>query len=519
MSIDLIRENIECEQLLAENFCDTVIKAEYVIPDTHPDVLSVLVLDANPTITNKEVMQDKVFLEGKIDYNIIYLAKEDNDTGVYSTNYTGEFSNYVEIDGAEHTMLCDADCYIEHIDCTMVNERKVEIEGIIKLKSEVYKNYDFEVIKDIAGSDDDIQMLKNPATLDKILGTVPGSLIAKTELQIPSDKPQIGNILKIDATVHKKDITILEDMVQVEAYVLIKMLYRGKETKEIAVIEDDVLVNKELELKGVTSSMDSFTDFNVDGIEYSIREDDLGEDRIAQIEVLVNSNTKVMYKEDMDIIEDAYSPHSPMKIDKNDYALNVIHGQNTSDNMIKSNISIEDGQTLDKIFMCHGDVCITDKKIVEDKVVVEGILNIKALYSISTGYIKKANEEIPFNFSVDIPGSKIDMQCIAKASLESIDAEVEVNTISIKAVVQIYAMVNYITHKEFLIDVDTADGEVPQKNSSLTIYVVQNEDTLWKISKRYYTTVEDLVKLNNIEDPESIKIGDKLLIPGRAIIS
>jgi LysM repeat protein len=111
------------------------------------------------------------------------------------------------------------------------------------------------------------------------------------------------------------------------------------------------------------------------------------------------------------------------------------------------------------------------------------------------------------------------MQCIAKASLESIDAEVEVNTISIKAVVQIYAMVNYITHKEFLIDVDTADGEVPQKNSSLTIYVVQNEDTLWKISKRYYTTVEDLVKLNNIEDPESIKIGDKLLIPGRAIIS
>ncbi len=40
--------------------------------------------------------------------------------------------------------------------------------------------------------------------------------------------------------------------------------------------------------------------------------------------------------------------------------------------------------------MCHGDVCITDKKIVEDKVVVEGILNIKALYSISTGYIKKS---------------------------------------------------------------------------------------------------------------------------------
>lgn len=519
MSIDLVKENIECEQLLAENFCDTVIKSEYVIPDTHPDVSEILILDASPTITNKEVMQDKIFLEGKIDYNILYLAKEENDEkGIYSVNYTGDFSNYVEIRGAEHTMLCDADCYIEHADCDIVNERKIGIKGIVKLKGEVYKNYDFEVVKDIDESDEDIQMLKNPATLDKIMGTVSGNLIAKTEIQVPSDKPQIGDILKIDTMVHKKDIKILDDKIQLEAYALTKLLYRGKDSKEIVMIEDDVLINKDLELKGVTPSMNSFTDFNVDGLEYTVREDDLGEDRIVQIEALIKSNTKVMYKEDMDIIEDAYSPQCLMKIDKKDYELNVIYGQNTVQSMVKSNIETNNDERLQDIVMSHGDVCITDKKIVEDKVVVEGVINVKVLYKTSNEDIKKANEEIPFNASIDIPGSKIDMQCIAKVSIESIDADIEVNTIAIKAVIEVYARVNYIIHKEFLINVDELDGEIPGKKASLTIYVVQNGDTLWKIAKRYCTTIQDLVKLNDIEDPDVIKIGDKLIIPGRAII-
>lgn len=517
MSIDLVKENIECEQLLDENFCDTIVKAEYVIPDTHPDVSSILVLNASPVITNQEVMQDKVFIEGKIEFNVLYLTEEEEKKTVYSVNYTGDFSNYVEIPGAEHTMSCDSSCYIEHMDCMVVNERKVQIEGIVKLKAEVYKNYNFEVVKDMEGQEN-IQMLKNPATLDKIMGKVSGNLIAKTEIQIPSEKLQIGDILKIDTLIHKKDVNVLDDKIQVSASVLIKLMYRGKDTGEIVMVEDDVPVEKEIELKGVMPSMDSFTDFIMDGLEYNVREDDLGEDRIVEIEALVKSNTKVMYKEDMDIIEDAYSPNSLMKIDKKDYELNVIHGQNTVENMVKSNIELGDNERLQNIYMCNGDVCITDKKIVEDKVIVEGVVNVKALYSNSDGDIKKANEEIPFTCPVDVPGSKIDMQCVAKVSVDSINAEIEVNTIAVKAILEVYARVNYVTHKEFLVNVDNLDGKMPDKKASLTIYVVQNGDTLWKIAKRYFSTIENLVKLNDIEDADNIKIGDKLLIPGRAII-
>ncbi|MDW8800627.1 DUF3794 domain-containing protein [Clostridium sp. A1-XYC3] len=520
MAMELIKENIECEQLLGESFSDTVVKAEYVIPDTHPDVSEILMVDAKPFIVNKEVIQDKVSIEGQVEYTILYLAREEESTGVHSVTYVGKFSNYVEIPGSDYRMLCDADCYVEHMECGIVNERKVAVEGIVKLKAEVYKNYNFEVIKDVTGSED-VQMLKNPATVDKIVGTVSGDLIAKTQMQVPMDKPQIGNILKCDVKIHKKDIRVMEGKIFLEASALITVLYRGKDIRDLVSIEDDVLVSKELDLDGVNPTMDSYTDFKVDSVDYSINEDDLGENRLLALECLIKSNTKVMYKEGMDIIEDAYSPSSIMKMDKKDYELNVMHGQATNQSIVKYNIELDSSRPkMSQIVMCSGKVCITDKKIVEDKVIVDGVLDVKVLYRTTDDEknIYTVSEEIPFNCSVEIPGCKIDMQCIAKANLESIDSSIEADTIAIKAVVEVYSRVNYITHKEFLVDMSAVEGELPKKKASLTIYVTQHGDTLWKIAKKYGTTIDDLIKINNVEDLDSIRVGDKLIIPGRAVI-
>ena len=520
MAFEIVRENIECEQLLSENFSDTVIKAEYVIPDTNPDVSEILILDAKAAILNTEVVQDKVFLEGQIEYNILYLAKEEDGTGIHSVNYTGKFSNYIDVAGAEHKMLCDSGCYVEHMECNIVNERKVSIEGIVNLKAEVYKKYEFEVIKDVIGSQD-VQMLKNPATIDKIVGTVTGDLVAKYHIQLPMDKPQVGNILKCDVNIHKKDVKIMEENVSVEAYVLINLLYRAKESKELVCIEEEVVVSKEIELNNVNPTMDSYTSFKVDAMELNFKEDDLGENRIVDIEALIKSNTKVINKEEMDIIEDAYSPSSIMKMNKKDYELNVMHGHSNNDSIVKGSIEIGSNRPkASNVIMCSGEVCITDKKIVEDKVIVDGVLNAEVLYATTDEEknIYSVIEEIPFSSSVDIPGCKIDMQCVAKAFIESVEASVEANTIAVKAVVQTYSRVNYITHKEFLVDIIPIEGELPKKKASLTIYVIQQGDTLWKIAKKYATTVDDLIKLNTIEDSDAIKAGDKLIIPGRAVI-
>ena len=43
-------------------------------------------------------------------------------------------------------------------------------------------------------------------------------------------------------------------------------------------------------------------------------------------------------------------------------------------------------------------------------------------------------------------------------------------------------------------------------------YVVQNGDTLAAIAKKYNVTVEQLVKWNNIQNPDVLLVGQQLVI-------
>ena len=75
--IDVIKENVQFEQLIRENSSNIVLKDEYLIPDTHPDVQEILCIESRPVIISKEVVGDKIVLEGKVEYTAIYLARED----------------------------------------------------------------------------------------------------------------------------------------------------------------------------------------------------------------------------------------------------------------------------------------------------------------------------------------------------------------------------------------------------------------------------------------------------------
>jgi LysM repeat protein len=518
--MELIKENIEYEQLLGENLANTVVKNEFLIPDTHPDVAEILIVDAKPSITKKEVLQDKVYLDGEVAYNVLYLAREEDRMGLYNIHYTDKFATHVEVKGTEHKMACEAECYMEHMDCGTINERKVVLGGIVKLKAAVYRDCSFEVVKDVSGASN-VEMLKTPATVDKIAGTVSGDLIVKSHMQIGMDKPQVGMLLKSNVNIHKKELKILEGKIEASAFAAVEILYRGKDSKDVVYLKDDVYVNKEMELEGADPSMNVMFDFTAGDMDIDVKEDDLGENRVIDVEAIITVTAKAAYKQEVDMIDDVYSTQAVLEMVRKNYDLNVMQGQNNVEAIVKENIELAaEAPKPNSILMSSGEVIVTDKKLVEDKVVVEGIVKVNVIYNSSDEEknLGKASEEIPFSCSVDVPGSKIDMQCMAKAALENLEASIEANTIAVKAVISVYARVNYMVSKDFLVEVSQVEGEAPRKKASVTIYVVQIGDTLWKVAKKYYTTIEELIRVNSIENPDAIKTGQKIIIPGRATI-
>ena len=48
---------------------------------------------------------------------------------------------------------------------------------------------------------------------------------------------------------------------------------------------------------------------------------------------------------------------------------------------------------------------------------------------------------------------------------------------------------------------------------SMVIYFTKPGDSLWKIAKRFGSTVEDIARVNGIEDVNNIPVGKQLFIP------
>ena len=61
---------------------------------------------------------------------------------------------------------------------------------------------------------------------------------------------------------------------------------------------------------------------------------------------------------------------------------------------------------------------------------------------------------------------------------------------------------------ESTVDTDVITGDV-----EFTVYTVSPGDTLWAISQKFKTTVDEIVKLNHISNPNKIGVGQRLKIP------
>lgn len=516
--IDVIKENVQFQQLLRENSTNAILKDEYLIPDTHPDVQQILAVEAKPIINNKEIVGDKVMLEGKVEYTVLYIPREDNMV-MDSVSYTEKFSSYLDLDEGEHKIVCEVECKVEHINAKIMNERKISIEGVINLDWEVYKSLEFDFVKDIEGTDA-VEVLRKTESVNRLASSKEVELTGKSMLRVGMDKPQIAKILKCSMRLHKKEVKVAEDKVYLGCYCKINMLYLGSDSNDILSLEDDVYLSKEEEMIGVLPDMLPSVTYEIQNNDLGLEEDDLGEVRIINTEFMVKCTIKVFSDENIDVIKDAYSPTFPIKLVKDEYEIGVVHGSQSTESVIKDSIYItENDLKPEHIISAMGNVIINNKSIVDNKVSVEGVVKANVIYKTTNeekGYAQ-VEGEIPFTVVLDMAGVKSNMIPLVKCDLDVLDAALEANTIAIKANLLINAKVCYELSKEFISDAIETDEELPEKKASIIIYVVGKGDTIWNLAKKYNTTVKELVNINSLDNEDNIQVGDKLIIPGRAI--
>lgn len=519
-NINIIKENIGFEQLFNDGEWENVVKGEYLIPDTHPDVYKVVAVDVKPVINNKETLNDKLLIEGEIQYDIIYLTKEEEGLGAHTVTYNDKFANYIDISGLEHSMICEAECNIEHIYANIINERKVGLEGILNIRYEIYNKDSIDVVKDIE-ADNHIEMKKKIETFDNMISEKQIDMLGKETITLGSEKSEIDNIIKCVGLLHKKDVRLSDGKIACSCFVKFNIVYRGKGSKDLYSIEEDIFISKEQDMDVIDSEMTVLDDFNLVEVRCTLEEDDLGEKRVINLEGAVQVKLKIYDKLTVEILDDAYMTDALIDVKRADINLSYLLGFTKLESIVKDSLYMPDKDSSPvEIINCKGKVEILEKKIENGKIKVDGFVKVEVIYrSEKDDYLNRINGEIPFNVSIDADDINSKVKAVIKSSIDSIQASIEANTIAIKAVVNTAAKVWKEEKKNCVIDIEELEGDIPNKKYSVTIYTVQPGDTLWDLAKRYNTTVADIEKVNDIEEEKGMEFGMKLIIPGKALIA
>ena len=157
---------------------------------------------------------------------------------------------------------------------------------------------------------------------------------------------------------------------------------------------------------------------------------------------------------------------------------------------------------------------IQEQTILKDRIMYNGEIKLNFIFASSKNGIDTKAISLPFSFSMDFEGIESD---------SNIDTVIEINmqnfVIMPDESIEIKIDLNFtaISGKDSNISIiDEVNPEAQNRSAckySMIIYFVKPGDTLWNIAKKFGSTVEDISRVNGIENPDILQVGRQLFIP------
>lgn len=515
MAVELVKKPLKVCRIIGEEVSGTVVEEDINVPDVNPDMHKILYPSARVFIKNSETIVDKVIIDGRVLIDVLYEADTEGRP-LESLNISADFTHAVDIVGAMPRMKEQVDVAIQYVECQIINSRKVNAKVIMDIACVVEDIYEIEVPLDAKGSDY-LQVLKEPLGIKGIIGVNRDKYNVKEEIQPETGGLPVNEILKTDLHAIVKDSKSMEGKIQVLGDLAYNILYKS-DKNELGNMMGEVPFAQYVEVPEADEGMETIAYAKVKESYTEISNDGESEYNKIVLNASIDIVGKTFNNITTEVLTDMYSPKFEISMDKKLYDIDEYLYKGSNSAVIKDSLKIKQGNPeIRRVFFLDAKPQILEIKIMEDKVGIEGVVEVCALYksSFAGESMNCVTGQFPYKLIIDMPGVRTTMQSRINCYVENMNyAVVGENSIDIRVVLNALAYVYDRKGKNLITNIEKTDATKPDYSAlpAVTLYVVSPGDTLWKIAKRYNTTVDALAKLNNIENPDLINVGDKLLI-------
>ena len=532
---DAIYTPIEVTDVLEGQKITFVIEEDILVPDTKPDLKDILIMEGSCYLTNREISpstkdDEYTTLSGELCLESLYCPEKPSAIcPIISIETRIPFKEQFKPGKAEKIL---ASCYVEKIDYTIVNERKYRIKAKIVIETKEYHNITLEIFDGLRSGK--LHVLKQKTEL-MTLALRKKDLLSIKEYISPINDTLPGQLLYKDIKIIENYKQITSDKIILNGFVALNLLYSDKSpisdvgpAGNIHQLQEKVEFTQFIPLHSMSDISFCNLTFDHSGLRLKICQHEDGQD-IIQLEGDIVTYVELYKKAEKEIIVDGYHPEKDFVFKTKETNINVLVGSCNSDSSVREIFvprefssgedgskagSVELSSDVENILFTTGNIIKSDHHYEQGKIVTEGIILAKIVCQLAGDDCKvmTVKEEIPYRMVSPIGNLTGDEIIKHDVFLKDFWSE-KINGKQLEFNASISASTEAIKKTSFVQLTDPAfeTGSSSDRISPMIIYCCKQNDSLWHIAKKFKTSKESIMEINNL-DKEDLHESQKLLI-------
>ncbi|GAB6138970.1 DUF3794 and LysM peptidoglycan-binding domain-containing protein [Halanaerobaculum tunisiense] len=535
MAINFKEEEVRVEYVVVEETVRRSVDGTLEVPTQKPDIQRVLEIGVNEVRIDDMGDNSDIYVEeggisltgGAIEMGVVYVGAEANQPVHFFDDTLDLAANgdiFIEIPEIEADM--DVSVEVEVLDVSYdLNPPAdtVAVTAVLSVTVQATETKFITVITDVSGIPDKLVEKELLRIEDIITEDRHQQVIKDNTLELEND---ISRVLKVEGGLITN---VTSEIVDGGGAVKITGEFKGKVMyvadteagdQPVYIEEGTFSFTKVVDIPEVTEGMKAYVDVDLKRWNYSI-----SNSNIVNVDVVVSVQVKVTEPREIMVVVGVDSDQ--VKLKKELIRVEEIVGENqVSDTVVQSFNLPTEKPAIQSIVESKAELLDISCDVEDGGVTLEGSLQSGVLYqadddSVHHVYSTETDADEGFTSFVSVAGAKAGMYCYLDVVLQRVRAGKQGDrSIKVTAGLSEYVRVTNLRELSIITDiipVSPVVDEPDDQRPSRIVYVVQPGDTLYKIAARYNTSVDAIVRINNIDDPSYIEVGQKLMIPKEII--
>lgn len=409
---------------------------------------------------------------------------------------------------------------------------------VLEIFVKVFEVVQLEIITDVE-SNLDLDVVKELLKVESVIGEEEKQTEIIADIDFDRDrKPR--KIKEVITDVRDIETEVIPDKVIVEGVLHKQIIFVDAKTDRVFEMSVDEPFTVSVDIPGAQEDNEVQVDVDVEFVEVDLRHGNEEEGfrsgrQTAVLAVFVKVTETLQIEVVVDVIGEG------VEVERELLRVQGVVGENERQVNIKEEIFID--RPVKKILETITDVKINrkDSQILDDKVIVEGVLCKQIFYvdECKEAVFEKSVKE-KFTTFVDVPGAREDED-------QTLDIDVEVEfvdhhlpdypkwicgafeddefdpedfPIDQTVVLAVFVKVTETMQLDVVVDVICVDVEEPDDDddddvcpeANIRIVIIQPGDTLFRIARRFNTSVDAIMELNPGIDPNNLQIGQQIRV-------